>query len=150
MTAPHVYDKAKYHYDSIEQHGLSEEHACNHTVVPLRWLIENRLLSDMFEKEEHDRLIQFREGKITAQEIYDAWDRCLVDDMLSDKGNAFAMHYFDLAKGRYIHDYIAALQGKLPSEFHIEFTEANYQKMRGIIDRAYKNWQRPKRWWWPW
>ena len=40
MSSPHVYDKAKYHYETIEQHGLSEEHAANHTVVFLRWLIE--------------------------------------------------------------------------------------------------------------
>ena len=48
MNSPHVYDKAKYHDETIEQHGLPEEHAANHTVVFLRWLIENDLMGESF------------------------------------------------------------------------------------------------------
>lgn len=150
LGLPHVYDKAKYHYHTIEEHDLPEEHACNHTVVILRWLIENRLMSDEFEHEESERLARFRARQISAHDIYDAWDRCLVDDMLSDPGNAFAMHYFDFAKGRYIHDYIAALQRGLPTEFHIKFTEDGYQTMKAIIDRAYSAWKHPKKPWQFW
>jgi hypothetical protein len=65
--------------------------------------------------------------------------------MLSEEGNAFAMHYFDFERGRYIHDYIAALQGSLPSEFHVDCTEDNYQKMRQVIDRRYDEWKTPKK-----
>jgi hypothetical protein len=50
MSAPHVYDKAKCHYETIEQHGLSEEHAANHTVVFLRWLIDRRMMSDFLRR----------------------------------------------------------------------------------------------------
>ncbi len=60
------------------------------------------------------------------------------------------MHYFDFAKGRYIHDYIAALQGCLPSEFHIKFTEKSYQVMKAIIDKAYSAWLNPKKPWQFW
>ena len=57
--------------------------------------------------------------------------------MLSEEGNAFGMHYFDFERGRYIHDYIETLQGRLPSEFHVDYTEDGYQKMRKVIDRRY-------------
>lgn len=149
MSSPHVYDKAKYHYETINQHGLSEEHAANHTVVFLRWLIEHQMMSDFFEQEAEGVLRQFRAGEVQIYRVYEWWDCCLVDDMLSDEGNAFAMHYFDFDRGRYIHDYIATLQDGLPSEFHVDYTEDAYQKMRQVIDHRYEEWKRPKRKWWP-
>ncbi len=149
MNSPHVYDKAKYHYETIEQHGLSEEHAANHTVFFLRWLIENNLMSEEFMEDSGDEIAKFRAGGATIHQVYEWWDCCLIDDMLSEEGNGFAMHYFDFDKGKYIHDYIDLLQGSLPSEFHIDYNEANYKRMKEVIDRRYKEWKVPKKSWWP-
>jgi hypothetical protein len=149
MRSPHVYDKAKYHFDSIQKHALSEEHAENHTVVFLRWLIERRLMSDFFENEAADVLARFRNGAVGIHKVYEWWDCCLIDDMLSEEGNAFAMHYFDFERGRYIRDYIGTLKHGLPTEFHIDFTEANYEVMKRVIDRRYAEWKKAKRKWWP-
>ena len=149
MSSPHVYDKAKYHFDSIHKHGLSEEHAENHTVVFLRWLIERRLMSDFFEREAADIMAKYRSGTVGIHKVYEWWDGCLIDDMLSDEGNAFALYYFDFQRGRYIRDYISALKRGLPTEFHVDFTESNYETMKQIIDRRYDVWKKPKRKWWP-
>jgi hypothetical protein len=149
MESPYLYDKADYHYESIQQYGLSEEHAENHTVVFFRWLIEQRMLSAFFEREAADILRKFRSGETTIHQVYGWCDWCLVDDMLSEEGNAFAVHYFDFKRGKYIRDYITALQRGLPTEFHIDYSEANYQTMKRIIDRRYAEWKRPRRWWWP-
>jgi hypothetical protein len=145
MNSPHVYDKAKYHYETIEKHGLSEEHAANHTVFFLRWLIENDLMSQEFMEECGDGIAKFRAGRATIHQVYEWWDCCLIDDMLSDQGNAFAMHYFDFEKGKFIHEYIKLLQGTLPSEFHIDYNEANYQRMKEVIDRRYDEWKESKK-----
>jgi hypothetical protein len=150
VDSPHVYDKAKYHYESIEQHGLSEEHAANHTVVFLRWLIEHNMMNDFFVRESNGTVEKFRRGEATIHQVYEWWDCCLIDDMLSEEGNAFAMAYFDFDHGKYIHDYIATLQGDLPTEFHVDYTEENYEKMRQVIDRRYAEWKPRKRNWWPW
>jgi hypothetical protein len=72
----------------------------------------------------------------------------LISDMASDKGNAFGMFYFDFEKGKYIADYKATLQGNLSTEFHVAFTEENYQKLKNIIDMRYSNWMMPKKSWW--
>lgn len=141
MNSPHVYDKAKYHFDSIEEHGLSEEHAANHTVFFLRWLIENDLMSKEFVEESRDLLEKFRAGRATIHDVYEWWDCCLIDDMLSDEGNQFAMHYFDFDTGKYLEDYTGALQGELPTEFHIQYSEVNYQRMKQLIDQRYKAWK---------
>ena len=51
---PVVYDKAKYHDDTIEELGLPEEHASNHAVFFLRWLIDHSLVSSFFLSESAD------------------------------------------------------------------------------------------------
>src|ERR1700712_3254739 len=114
IKSPHVYDKAKYHTGTIEKHGLSEDHAANHTVFFLRWLIERGLMSEFFESTAGSILKRFRAKQATIHEVYCWWDQCLIETMLSVSGNAFAIHYFDFERGRYIHDYIATLQGDLP------------------------------------
>ena len=156
-----LYDKGDYHMGTIGQYGLPESHAYHHTLYFLRWLIEHRLMSDEFRHETD----YFNSGNGTNEavlKIYEEMcDYCLIDDMLSDEGNAFAMAYFDFEKGQYIHDYIRLLQGNLPSEFHIALTEENYEKLKQVIDRRYAEWKnstrgtekpgagssKPKRWW---
>lgn len=138
---PVVYDKAKYHDDTVEEFGLPEEHAANHTVFFLRWLIEHSLVSSFFQTESADVLDAFRAGKASIHDVYEWWDRCLISDMLSDEGNAFAQAYFDFERGEYLRDYAQVLQRDLPSEFHVAYTEQNYQSMRAVIDARYAAWQ---------
>ncbi len=140
IDSMHVYDKAKYHLESVEKAGLPEEHASNHIVPMLRWLIENELMSEFFVTEGSEPLSHYREGRISIHELFDWWDTCLVSDLLSDRGNAFAMHYFDYDQGEYLSDYQRILQGSLPSEFHVVYSNANYSKLQTVIDEHYKNW----------
>jgi hypothetical protein len=69
--------------------------------------------------------------------------------MISDKGNLFALDYFDYEKGRYLHDYKDTLQGELPSEFHIQYSEDTYAKIKVVIDQRYRAFQerKSKPWW---
>ena len=164
---PVVYDKGKYHLEAVEECGLPESHACHHALFFFRWLIEHDLMSDWFRSETEP----FEPGGVTNAAVlqtYEWWDCCLVDDMLSDEGNAFARHYFDFEKGKYLSDYMGSLKGDLPSEYHIAFSEENFQRFKPIIDRRYAEWKartlgasaqsappslprggsdRPKRWW---
>lgn len=142
---PFVYDKAKYHDETISELGLPEEHAANHTVFFLRWLIERSLVSDFFENEGGDILRAFQHGRASIHDVYEWWDRCLIDEMLSNEGNAFARTYFDFEHGDYLKDYSRVLQRDLPSEFHVAYTEGNYQAIRDVIDTRYAAWQQASR-----
>lgn len=142
---PVVYDKAKYHDDTIEEFGLPEEHAANHTVFFLRWLIEHSLVSSFFLSEGADISAAFQVGEASIHDVYDWWDRCLIDDMLSDEGNAFAQAYFDFERGDYLKDYVRVLQRDLPSEFHVPYTEPNYREMSAVIDARYAAWKADSR-----
>ena len=141
MNQPIVYDKAKYHYESVEQAGLDEIQAEVHTAFFLAWLLDNDLMSSEFLGECPDLIAQYKAGEKTALDVYSWWDCCLIDDMLSDEGNAFAMHYFDFENGRYMNDYIDLLVVDLPSEFHVEFNQANYEVISSQIDRRFKDWK---------
>jgi hypothetical protein len=142
---PFVYDKAEYHDETISELGLPDEHAANHTAFFLRWLIERSLMSDVFENEGGEILRAFREGRASIHDVYDWWDRCLVDDMLSAEGNAFAQYYFDFEHGEYLKDYSRVLQGELPTEFHVPYTEGNYRMIRDVIEDRYSAWQQASR-----
>jgi len=142
---PVVYDKAKYHDETVEELGLPEEHAANHTVCFLRWMIEHAMVSSFFETEGGDILRAFRAGEASIHDVYDWWDRCLIDAMLSGEGNAFAQAYFDFERGNYLKDYAQVLQRSLPSEFHVAYTEENYQALRQVIDRRYAAWRAASR-----
>ncbi len=133
MESPHVYDKAKYHYETVEEYGLTEDHADNHTVFFLRWLIERGLMSEEFVDESATILEKFRTGEAGIHDVYGWWDCCLIDDMLSDEGNDFAMHYFEFNNGKYLHDYAETLQRELPSEYHVDYSEENYQCIKAVI-----------------
>lgn len=70
-SSPYVYDKAKYQFKTIEEYGLPQEHAANHTVVFLRWLIEHQMMSDSFEDESKEVLGRFKQGQASIHDVYE-------------------------------------------------------------------------------
>ena len=139
---PIVYDKAKYHSEFIEEQGLPEEHAYNHTTFFMSWLVKNRLMSDFFESESKDEVEKYRSGQTTINQLYEWWDCCLVSDMLSERGNAFARSYFDFENGSYLSDYEQYLKKNLPSEFHVPYTADNERVIHQVIKSRYEEWNR--------
>jgi hypothetical protein len=135
-----VYDKAKYHLESVENDGLDEVQAYVHTAFYLRWILEHKLFSQEFFEESKEEIEKFQNRELTALQIYQNWDGCLIDDMLSDEGNAFSQFYFDFEKGQYIHDY-GILADDLWSIFSLRFNDENYSKIEPLIDRAYQSWK---------
>jgi hypothetical protein len=144
MGGTYVYDKAKYHYDSVEKEGLPGEHAYNHTTFFLSWLVRNDLMSDWFREECADELAKYRDGAISINDLYEWWDTCLVSDMLGDEGNAFAGDYFDFEKGAYLADYAQHLQRDLPSEFHVPYTAENEATMHHVISGRFSDWKKQR------
>lgn len=142
MDSPVVYDKGKYHDETVQEHGLPEEQASVHTAFFLGWLIENGLFSEEFGSESADSIAAYRSQEMTAVDIYGWWDRCLIDDMLNEEGNAFAQAYFDFDKGDYLADYSALLVKDLPSEFHVSYTWENQKLMSSKISERHQQWRR--------
>ena len=141
MDKPIVYDKAKYHFESVEQAGLDLEQAYVHTAMFLGWLLDNDLMSDEFAEETEASVRHFKAREKTPVEVYEEWDGCLIDDMLSDEGNAFASAYFDFQRGKYLADYEELLRRGLSTEFSVSFTWDNYAKIAARIQARYEEWR---------
>lgn len=137
----YAFDKAKYHAETVEEQGLPEQHAYHHTTYFLSWLIRNGLMSDGFEQQGRRELDDYRRGRITINALYERWDCCLISDMLSAEGNAFAHAYFDFSGGAWIGDYIELLQGNLATEFHIPYTAENEAQIHRVIDARFAAWR---------
>src|SRR5277367_690806 len=137
----YVYDKAKYHLDDDFLSTLPEEQAFVPTGMFVGWLIEHDLIAPNFLEETKG----FKERKITGPKIYEAWDGCLVSDILTDTGNRFAHDYFDFDSGQYLRDYEEILAQKLPSLFHVADTWENYDALKKKIGARFEDWKKKKR-----
>jgi len=136
----HAYDKSKWHYDTISEFGLPLIFASHHIAYFMKWLIENNLMSEDFNQFSASKLSEFKKGSISALDLYISEGECLVDDMISDRGNEFALFYYE---GRtYSEDYARTLQNGLDSEYRIPFTDENYSTLKVVIDRRFADWER--------
>jgi hypothetical protein len=143
MNAPVVYDKAKYHSESVAQAGAEEGQEFVHTGMFLGWLIDHDLLEPEFASELADDIAAFRERKLSGPKLFQRWDGVLVDDMLSGRGNAFSSVYFDFEKGSFVADYQRAFGVSGGNDFFgVADSWENYEKIKLIIDQAYERWSR--------
>jgi hypothetical protein len=137
----HVYDKAKYHTEAINEFGLPDERAGHFGTFFLSWVIKRNLTGPKFERRARRHLALYRAGKISIQKLYFEQDSWLTSDMFNDEANAFALAYVDFRHGQYIPDFVQHLQKDLPSEFHVEYTQENERRFHDVIDRRYKEWK---------
>lgn len=133
-SGPHVYDKAKWHYEGDYPEGLPTEQAFVHTGMFIGWIIDH----DMIEEDFLPEAEQFKRRAITGAGAYEIWDGVLADDMLTEEGNQFARDYYGEA---FAEDYTKVLVGKLPSFYHVKDTWKNYQALKARIDERYRAWK---------
>jgi hypothetical protein len=136
----YVFDKAKFHDNSIRQLGLDEVQAYVHTGLFFAWLVDNGLMSDFFIKETGSEVEKLKARKISPATIYRNWDGVLLGEMLSEKGFNFALSYFDFDKGTYMVDYEKVFNVTGDKVFTVKDTWDNYEKIKPVIDVVYKKW----------
>lgn len=134
------YDKAKYHFESVEKEGLDQSQAYVHSGFYLGWLIDNNLLDEEFAEDCESEIALFIKREITAPRLFELLDGVLSQHDLSEQGNAFSQSYFDFDTGNYLHDYHKFLSDGLPSEFHVQDTWENYHIAAGFISKRYHQW----------
>jgi hypothetical protein len=138
----YVFDKAKYHFDSVEEDGLVEEQAYVHTGMFLAWLINNDLVSPSFIEESGDEIMSVRSRQFSPSEIYMNWDGVLLGEMMNNEGFNFSLKYFDFDKGQYLKDYERLLCPHSENLFAAKDTWENYDKLKPAIDTAFVKWKK--------
>lgn len=142
VDGPHVYDKAKYHDDSLmDEYGFTDEQACIQAAVPTAfffgWLASRGLLDSTRDVD------AYVAGHESAVDLYYRYDGCLIDYMLTDEGNAFARSYFTFTwpPSGYMEDLEVTLAQGLPSVFHIPYSVENQEHIDAVIDRRFAQWR---------
>jgi hypothetical protein len=139
----HVYDKADYHADAVDDLGLPHAHAVHHTAFFLAWLLRNGLMDPRTLAQAKRELARHRSGALSMPDLLlQRWDGVLHSGMLGERGNAFARHYFDFARGAYHADLAGHLQAQLPTPYHVAYTAQNEATIHAVIDERYREWAR--------
>lgn len=152
MTNSKVYDKAKWHDEEVQDLNLDEFQAFIHGGMYLGWIIDNGMLSPDFEKECEEEIGRFLKREITGPELNSLLDGWLYSDMFNEEANMFSRYYYDGDKLRYYYDYGRAVALELPSLYHVSDTWENYEKVKAIIEKRFRKWNRARRakWWQFW
>lgn len=140
-----AYDKTAYHEEAVAKLKLPPEHAENQTLFFLRWLTENDLMRKWYMDSAKETIAKCVEGTATIREVYRQMASALMSDMLTPEGEEFVKDYYYVGKGRpvgYPRDYATVLQGSLPTSYHVEYTEENYQHIRPMLDQRFREWKR--------
>jgi len=139
-SGPHVYDKAKWHYEGDYPKGLSKRQAFVHTGIFAGWLIEHDMIRREFGREFPSVIKQFKQKKLSGPQAYEIWGGCLASDMLTPEANKFAQDYYDGDK--FAKDYRKLLMWGVPSWYHVQDTWDNYNILKGQIDARYEAWKK--------
>ncbi|CEN45338.1 conserved hypothetical protein [Capnocytophaga canis] len=147
------YDDASWHYEGEFPANLPNENGATHIGMFLAWCIENDLISDWLREEAEEEIQQVKEGKLSGADfLISVCDEKLLDEDLSEIGNAFAQDYYkdDTDFGEkfasYTDDYINTLdREELESFYEIENTPENYQLLKKVIDKRFQDWKKYKK-----
>ena len=138
----YVFDKAKYHFESIDKAQLDEEQAYVHTGLFFAWIIKNDLYSEFLMEESLEEIESTKKEKISPIEMYMNWDGVLIGELLNKIGYNFALEYFDFENGEYVNDYEMILANDDPDIFRVKNNWENYHKIAKIIDERFEKWNK--------
>ncbi len=135
-----VYDKAKWHFGGDYPADLPPEYAYTHAGYFFGWIVDNNLVDPEFHDDFENEIGRFRDREISARELFIIADGALVDDMMSDIGNGFAVAYFDFDRGKYLDDYDSLLCVGCETMYHVEDTPENYARICARITERFHEW----------
>lgn len=138
-----VYDKAKWHFDGDFPKELNNFQGYIHTGMFVGWLIDSDLISDEFKNGNISEIQDFKNKKLTGSQIYETCcDGVLMLEDIGELGNRFGLQYFDFTTGQYLKDYEDTLAKDLLSMYHVNDTWDNYKKIKIVIDKKFKDWNK--------
>lgn len=132
-----AYDKAKWHFDSVQDENLSQKQAYVFGGLLLGWLVEHQLVSPVFHEDYSDSIDQLKTRKQSPSALYQRIDGVLDADILTDQGNQFLTWYWK----HYLADYETSFSGSDGWEFRVEDTWSNFDLLSKLISERYQAWQ---------
>lgn len=135
-------DDAYDHMSSDEfPDGIAEKNGATHIGMFVGWAIYAGLWRATWDAAEALSLV--RQRKLSGRNL--VLDRCdgkLFSEMLDDAGRAFAESYYP---EKYLEDYRKTLVGDLPSDYSVEDTWENFDRLSEVIELRWAEFQSANR-----
>ena len=144
------YDDASWHYDGDFPTDQPEENGGTHIALFLKWCFIQGWAGELHTTEEPEAVNGVISDTLPATEFFFTYcDGKLIDEMLTDAGNAFAAHYYG-EDGLYLDDYAENFRDQMyvaPESAH------DFTKFSAMVDARHKSGiltktQAKKRPWW--
>ena len=139
-----IFDKAKWHINNDFPNDLDHYQSYVHTGLYICWLIENGHFEDDFKINNSKGINHILSRKVKPSQFYVEYLDGVFDSVdLTQDAIQFTINYFDFDNGNYVKDYLTTLDptDNLPSLFHIEDSWENYDKLKSIINKRFKEWR---------
>lgn len=135
------YDDAEWHYGGDFPEGAPISYGFTHIGFFLTWIVEVGLESQFIQTQSPDELSATRLRKVSPIGLLESWDGSLVDDMLSDQGNAFAATYYSMSgtESGYLADYFTVFDEV--GAYEVAPSWENYDRIKPLISRRYEEWK---------
>ncbi len=143
IDSAYVFDKAKFHLESVESDKLDYTQAFVHTAFYIDWCVDNDLVNNNFKNKFANQILKIRERLISPTELYIEMDGVFLGEILTLEGYNFAMQYFHLSHGKFLKDYerLRPLRKINKSIYGVENTWINYEVVKSMLDKKYERWK---------
>jgi hypothetical protein len=143
IDSSYVFDKAKYHFESVELDNLSDSQAFVHTAFFIVWCVEQDLINDQFKQKFKNQIDKMKSRQVSPTKLYQDMDGVFIGGILTLEGYNFAMKYFHFSNGQYLKDYekLKSLTRKSKSIYWVEDSWTNYEIVRELLDKKYSKWK---------
>ncbi len=142
IDSTYIFDKAKYHLQSVQNDKLDERQAFVHTAIFIDWCLNKGLLTQEFQEKYLQTILHIKIKACLPTQLYVEIGGVFTGRILNLKGYNFAMHYFHLSNGKYLKEYekLFDLKNRKVSFYSIADDWDNYEKVAIMLDNKFDNW----------
>lgn len=134
-------DRIDWHQTDNFPENVPIENGGTHIGMYLNWIIDNNLIGEFHLTESTNAIEDVKTRKITGRDfLIEYCDGKFWDEDLSEIGLKFTEDYYSTDK--YFGDYAEALDSNQESIYEYENSWENYEKIKVVIDKRYKDWKR--------
>jgi hypothetical protein len=136
------YDDASWHSGGNFPKDLPPEAGATHTGMFLAWSLLSGLAGSIHLEDCPESIPMLEERSLTPGAFFlKFFDGKFTDEDLNEEGNSFALHYFDLETGQYVHDYGKTLGFSPDDLYYVPDTWESFDRLKPVLDRRYAEWK---------
>ncbi len=135
-----IFDKAKFHINTVKKLKLDHIQAYVHTGYYISWLLANNLIkNDLVDIEKYKSDLEA--NKQSPIQYYLDFDGVFSGEDLTNNAYMFSREYFDIEEGQYLSDYITTLLTVEQDIYECEISWENLEKISVVLNKKFDEWK---------